>query len=863
MELAWALFLGLALPAVAVPAKVVVDRPSVTLKARQAANTDLALKRDWNIDGTDVTQLGLQKSAKMLWTLDSVPLGQSPDLEREAYAWMTMDTTEYPMLLPSNSDYINKVECDLAAGWIKMTFSEQTAYDWAWDNWNERRDEWGDYVVVTAESSCKAWDSGSTANWLRATSEAKDDRTKTITCTVEDISFPDAVGDEPIDVEFENFNQNDVSATATDFPGSDGYDDLGGEVLDDPSGDTGFDRYLDFNIGKMNQETFEATNLASFNLTLDDFFGDDRDLPDLAEENIIARRGLFKRVRNAARKVKKAVKKAATAVKAVAKKVGEAVVEAAKEIEQFIADFTTVNQVISQDIEVDTTTHGSIVTTQFDGRLGYKLFSGTVDKELADGSTAEGSVEAFCVDCFVEFDLRLGGQIRFVVSQLTLEEGFISLDGTAAAGLGLGLVAEFAANKEVKKQIVSIPLTPFAIPGIFVLGPKLDLSAGVEFDLGIEGSVLAGVQLEWPEISARVDVNGGSFARGFTPEVTPILEVAGEVSLTATIFIEKALGFGIDIGNGLFDKSVEMVVKPFVFVTGTLGGGFDLGNGGGFSSGEDECAGVSLVTGIGIEVFVNVFDIKRNNSVLFELSEPLDDRCFEIGSSKRANVPTLPAVPHARRQEAAEIGDTTFPDGKMSRLFTRDPSESFRLRYSPNGNTYAVSESKVPDYARDDEWSGWFSADSSGTFVYGDSHGRFFHGYSDTLESLGVSRLRLHSPDDMPIPAWPVVWASVVEEDEPEEFDEIPSDMPFMMIADLAGDVYFPVHCVYSSEEVYGKIFVVKDVDAGIETLMSNAADVLAKVTGDPVVECGYVAITNGLRGVDVAEGEDLDDEDS
>lgn len=50
---------------------------AVTRSSRTPAGTDLALKRDWDLDATDFSQLELKKSCRMLYTKEEVPLGSS------------------------------------------------------------------------------------------------------------------------------------------------------------------------------------------------------------------------------------------------------------------------------------------------------------------------------------------------------------------------------------------------------------------------------------------------------------------------------------------------------------------------------------------------------------------------------------------------------------------------------------------------------------------------------------------------------------------------------------------------------------------------------------------------------------------
>lgn len=50
---------------------------TVTRSSPTPGGTDLALKRDWDLDATDFSQLELKKSCRMLYTKEEVPLGSS------------------------------------------------------------------------------------------------------------------------------------------------------------------------------------------------------------------------------------------------------------------------------------------------------------------------------------------------------------------------------------------------------------------------------------------------------------------------------------------------------------------------------------------------------------------------------------------------------------------------------------------------------------------------------------------------------------------------------------------------------------------------------------------------------------------
>ncbi|KAH6952505.1 hypothetical protein BKA56DRAFT_681969 [Ilyonectria sp. MPI-CAGE-AT-0026] len=822
----------------------------MTRSSPTPAGTDLALKRDWDLDASDLSQLELKKSCRMLYTIEEVPLGSRP-AANDPFAWVNMNDTAFPTLQTVNSNYFEKVWCDLSAGWIKMKFDSWDPYDYAWHNWhNVSRPKWGDYVIITPEASCKNYDDTQQRYFVQATSEERDDHTMTITCRMKDVSLTDAVGqDNPVEVEFENFNQGNVSAQANKAEPDRELQDLSGEVLKDPSGDSDFDWYLDSKIGKIDAEALNNGTIAQFNITLEDFYGGS-DLPDLAKENLTKRR-IGDRIKKAVKKVATAVKTAVQKTGEALKKVGEVIVETAKKVGDALADFTTIDRDLDRDIDFDTSELGNIVRTPFSNREGYKLFSADFEGQSLPGDTeASGSLEVFCVECGVEGDFNIRGKVVFVLSRLQFQEGFVEVSGSLGAGLGLGIVANLELTKEFKKQITSIPLQPFAIPNVFVLGPKFDLSAGVEFNLEAEGQLLAGVKADWPAIRARIDVvnSDGSFANGFTPQLTPFFEVEGEITLTTTFFLEGALGVGIDVGNGLFDKSVELIERPGVFISAGVGASFSLENGtGGF--GEDDCRGLEIAVGFSNEVAVNVFDIDRFSKTIDERSIDVDSRCFPF-FKKREELPPLPLI-EARQQETDGIGAITFEGGILSKITTRDEESSFRLRYSPNGNIYAVADNKVPEEDKAKEWSGWFATDPSGVFVFGDSHGRFLHGYHDTLLESGVSRLRLHKPDEMPKTTQLMVFASIIDDFTNSSFEE-PSDLPYMVASDLGGNVYFPIICVYASETVYPKMFLANDTEVGAAMLMSNDPEILRTVTGAEVEECQYMPLTNGIRGMDI-----------
>ncbi|KAF2692076.1 hypothetical protein K458DRAFT_425896 [Lentithecium fluviatile CBS 122367] len=181
-----------------------------------------------------------------------------------------------------------------------------------------------------------------------------------------------------------------------------------------------------------------------------------------------------------------------------------------------------------------------------------------------------------------------------------------------------------------------------------------------------------------------------------------------------------------------------------------------------------------------------------------------------------------------------------------------NPDGSVHVRYSPNGNIYAVPEAKVPTDVKEHEWSGWFASDESGSITFGDSLGRMFHGYQDSIQEQGISRLRLHKPNELPKTAWPVIFTALLQDNV--NSSALVTQNPTLLLADPADGVYVPILCVYEREGMYPKMFMANDTETGAATLMSNEPEVIARITGEKVKRCGTMSLTNWRTGQEVPE---------
>jgi hypothetical protein len=117
-----------------------------------------------------------------------------------------------------------------------------------------------------------------------------------------------------------------------------------------------------------------------------------------------------------------------------------------------------------------------------------------------------------------------------------------------------------------------------------------------------------------------------------------------------------------------------------------------------------------------------------------------------------------------------------------------------------------------------------------------DDSGRIFHFYDDTMSKYGVSRFRLSTEDAIPKTAQIASLAAL-------DYDDSDATKPVFVVADFSGNYYYTVVCTISGE--YSKIFLVNDIEKGVETL--QRLDLMYTVTGGDVTDCSYIPFTAKL----------------
>lgn len=106
-----------------------------------------------------------------------------------------------------------------------------------------------------------------------------------------------------------------------------------------------------------------------------------------------------------------------------------------------------------------------------------------------------------------------------------------------------------------------IGLPGFSIPGVITIGPYLTVDLVSKIEVEAVGQVLAGVNLDWPEMGMFVEFLRPLSAKsdGFSPIVTPVFKASGEITATASLGIPIGINLGVSVLDGVWEESLALV----------------------------------------------------------------------------------------------------------------------------------------------------------------------------------------------------------------------------------------------------------------------------------------------------------------
>jgi hypothetical protein len=136
----------------------------------------------------------------------------------------------------------------------------------------------------------------------------------------------------------------------------------------------------------------------------------------------------------------------------------------------------------------------------------------------------------------------------------------------------------------------------------------------------------------------------------------------------------------------------------------------------------------------------------------------------------------------------------------------------------------------------------------NGTFVSSADESLVFHYYADTMDALGVSRLRVSETSSIPVTADVLTFLAVRDTEAGKA--GIVQQGADLFPATTDGKIFYTVICDYKDSNASSKIFLVKDPDAGVARLVED--DLQYIVTGGAVQQCQYWPLKAAVTGLDL-----------
>ncbi|KAF7342514.1 hypothetical protein MVEN_01841500 [Mycena venus] len=281
--------------------------------------------------------------------------------------------------------------------------------------------------------------------------------------------------------------------------------------------------------------------------------------------------------------------------------------------------------------------------------------------------------------------------------KFTLSKGFTSaevelVDGSIDFAAGIGILFDLTyRGKIVEKQFPEIPLSPLTIPGIFVIGPFLQMKTGLDYELGAKGKVLARNNIGWSNMTAKLDMldRTKSYTGNWTRHnPVPLVSVELEGYARLKPYVTAGLYFGVSILSGKLKVSTGIETAASLPVTASIA----VKNGTDTAITFDKCKGVTVSLDAKLEIYVILEVAKYTRPYpIKEWEFPVYSKCIgmEIAVEKDKLAPNVP-VP---------ILPPTDPNATYRTINAQLKNQVLNVLWlpKPNGNLIAVPPAEVVD----------------------------------------------------------------------------------------------------------------------------------------------------------------------
>ncbi|EHK20568.1 uncharacterized protein TRIVIDRAFT_223885 [Trichoderma virens Gv29-8] len=556
-------------------------------------------------------------------------------------------STEYPSVILDNSINILDIHCDLDKS-LSANFNGATAYNAAKESWAEAEGSSNTLIIIAAASGCS---SDGHYVYFVASHISFDDASKSVSCSgsiesASDIAQDAGVDFGSIEISVPTLEPNPELAAAygCTAPGSNEIDGLPA-IYCGPD----FHYCLNNKLGyySIADEDLDATLATVLPGT---------QVSDLQHRGLLSKIGSFvshaattlvNTVKDGAKAIGNDIVSAATTLGKDAvsnlKNLGNTILGAAESFAKGLIAAATFIITGDYDRSFDFPVQIAPPNSTLDDSPwgdGFKFYTWTPDKgeywnaqnEAIDKikgviigeADPEPSVELWCVDCHANGKLKLVGSASFSILK-GLTKAQLSMDGNLDVGLYLGMNAFAQWNPKEEYDFLSVGLPGLSIPDILTIGPVLSLGVSVDLDVSAVGQYLVGADMEWTQLSAKLDVLNprSSSKSGWTPNIRDTVQADGSLTINSTLGLPVSLGFGLNILNGKYEKEIKLVDTPGVRASMEYDFTNEVNNGEVNTDPEDSCCGIHWSVGIVNTVTLDLSDIGQGKYRLDEYNAPV------------------------------------------------------------------------------------------------------------------------------------------------------------------------------------------------------------------------------------------------
>ncbi|KAF3928691.1 hypothetical protein AA313_de0201823 [Arthrobotrys entomopaga] len=185
------------------------------------------------------------------------------------------------------------------------------------------------------------------------------------------------------------------------------------------------------------------------------------------------------------------------------------------------------------------------------------MHESTVGADILD----VGSASVKCVNCYATGQVELAARFRTEFTKIKEASLSVKTKGLAAV-MDVEAVLELAKAKEMRHEIISFPIGPISVWGIFNFGPKLSFEGYTQFDAKGRAQVGAKLDATVPDSEAFLDLANmkSSRVRGFdktTLEWDAGVRDSG-ISVSGSAAIITKVGVSVDLLDAGVQSDVEL-----------------------------------------------------------------------------------------------------------------------------------------------------------------------------------------------------------------------------------------------------------------------------------------------------------------